>query len=72
MKKISAGGDAKTVQSPLYNCREAAAYLRVSIATLDRMVRQAELPSVLLRGRKFRREDLDRYIASRVVGGNAK
>jgi excisionase family DNA binding protein len=45
--------------SPLRTYQEAADYLRISLATIDRMVRANELPSVLIRGRRlFRIRDL--------------
>src|SRR5215831_17565628 len=40
--------------------QEAANYLRISLATIDRMVRAGEISSVLIRGRLlFRIRDLD-------------
>ena len=44
--------------------------LRISLATIDRMVRANELPSVLIRGRRlFRIRDLDDYIRSHSIPG---
>jgi excisionase family DNA binding protein len=56
--------------SPLRTYQEAADYLRISLATIDRMVRANELPSVLIRGRRlFRIRDLDDYIRSHSIPG---
>jgi excisionase family DNA binding protein len=47
--------------SPLMTYQEAADYLRISLATIDRMIRANELSSVLIRGRRlFRIRDLDK------------
>jgi excisionase family DNA binding protein len=52
--------------------QEAADYLRISLATIDRMVRANELSSVLIRGRRlFRIGDLDEYIRSHSIPGGA-
>jgi excisionase family DNA binding protein len=54
--------------SPLMTHQEAAAYLRISLATIDRMIRAGELSSVLIRGRRlFRIRDLDEYIRSHSI-----
>jgi excisionase family DNA binding protein len=56
--------------SPLMTYQEAADYLRISLATIDRMVRANELSSVLICGRRlFRIRDLDEYIRSHSVPG---
>jgi excisionase family DNA binding protein len=48
--------------------QDAADYLRISLATIDRMVRAGELSSVLIRGRGlFRIRDLDEYIRSHSI-----
>ena len=50
--------------------QEAANYLRISLATIDRMVRAGEISSVLIRGRRlFRIRDLDEYIRSHSIPG---
>jgi excisionase family DNA binding protein len=55
---------------PLMTYQEAADYLRISLATIDRMVRAGELCSVLIRGRRlFRIRDLDEYIRSHSIPG---
>jgi excisionase family DNA binding protein len=59
--------------SPLMTYQEAADYLRISLATIDRMIRANELSSVLIRGRRlFRIRDLDKetkYICSHSIPG---
>jgi excisionase family DNA binding protein len=61
------------IMSPLMTYQEAANYLRISLATIDRMVRGGELSSVLIRGRRlFRIRDLDEYIHSHFVPGGNK
>jgi excisionase family DNA binding protein len=61
---------SSTTISPLMTYQEAADYLRISLATIDRMVRANELSSVLIRGRRlFRIEDLDEYIRSHSIPG---
>ena len=61
---------SSTTMSPLMTYQEAAGYLRISLATIDRMVRANELPSVLIRGRRlFRIRDLDDYIRSHSIPG---
>lgn len=50
--------------------QEAANYLRISLATVDRMVRTAEISSVLVPGRGlFRIPDLDAYIQAHSIPG---
>jgi excisionase family DNA binding protein len=57
--------------SPLLTYQEAADYLRISLATIDRMVRAAEISSVLIRGRRlFRIPDLDEYIRAHSIPGS--
>jgi excisionase family DNA binding protein len=47
--------------------REAAEYTRVSIATLERLMRKG-LPHIKLERRVlFRREDIDRWLESKTV-----
>ena len=56
--------------SPLMTYQEAANYLRISLATIDRMVRAGEISSVLIRGRRlFRIRDLAEYIRSHSIPG---
>ncbi|MBV8273664.1 MAG: helix-turn-helix domain-containing protein [Verrucomicrobia bacterium] len=58
------------ITSPLMTYQEAANYLRISLATIDRMVRAGEISSVLIRGRRlFRIRDLDDYIHSHCIPG---
>lgn len=47
---------------------ELGKHLRVSRATVDRLIERREIPYVKI-GRRvlFRREDVDRFIASRIV-----
>jgi excisionase family DNA binding protein len=59
---------AGAIVSPLLTYQEAANYLRISLATIDRMVRAGEISSVLIRGRRlFRIRDLDDYIRSHCI-----
>jgi excisionase family DNA binding protein len=61
---------SSTTMSPLLTYQEAADYLRISLATIDRMVRAAEISSVLIRGRRlFRIPDLEEYIQSHSIPG---
>jgi excisionase family DNA binding protein len=56
--------------SPLMTYQEAAEYLRISLATIDRMVRAGEISSVLIRGRRlFRIADLNDYIRAHSISG---
>ena len=56
--------------SSLLTYQEAAGYLRISLATIDRMVRANELSSVLIRGRRlFRIRDLEEYIRLHSIPG---
>lgn len=47
--------------SPLYNCKEAAGYLKVSTKTINRLVKIGELQPVKVGGNKFELEELNRY-----------
>jgi excisionase family DNA binding protein len=59
-----------TTMSPLLTYQEAADYLRISLATIDREVRAGEISSVLIRGRRlFRLPDLDEYIQAHSIPG---
>jgi excisionase family DNA binding protein len=61
---------SSTTMSPLLTYQEAADYLRVSPATIDRLVRDGEISSVLIRGRRlFRILDLDEYIRAHSIPG---
>jgi excisionase family DNA binding protein len=61
---------SSAIMSPLMTYQEAANYLRISLATIDRMVRAGEISSVLIRGRRlFRIRDLDEYIHSHSIPG---
>jgi excisionase family DNA binding protein len=56
--------------SPLMTYQEAAEYLRISLATIDRMVRAGEISSVLIRGRRlFHIADLNDYIRAHSISG---
>lgn len=61
---------SSTTMSPLLTYQEAADYLRISPATIDREVRAGEISSVLIRGRRlFRLADLDQYIRAHSIPG---
>jgi excisionase family DNA binding protein len=61
---------SSATMSPLLTYQEAADYLRVSPATIDRLVRAAEISSVLIRGRRlFRILDLEEYIQAHSIPG---
>ena len=61
---------SSATMSPLLTYQEAADYLRVSPATIDRLVRAAEISSVLIRGRRlFRIPDLEEYIQAHSIPG---
>jgi excisionase family DNA binding protein len=61
---------SSTTMSPLMTYQEAAEYLRISLATIDRMVRAGEISSVLIRGRRlFRITDLNDYIRAHSISG---
>jgi excisionase family DNA binding protein len=61
---------SSATMSPLLTYQEAADYLRISLATIDRMVRAGEISSVLIRGRRlFRIPDLEEYIQSHSIPG---
>ena len=61
---------SSTTMSPLLTYQEAADYLRISLATIDRMVRAGEITSVLIRGRRlFRIPDLEKYIQAHSIPG---
>lgn len=58
-------------QSRLLTTPEAASYVRLSISTLntDRCTRELNIPFVKYgRAVRYRLEDLDRFIESRLVG----
>ena len=58
--------DVLSVSEPLLLSRvNAAAFITISVATLDRMQAAGLLPRTLVinRGVRYRREDLDRWIA---------
>jgi excisionase family DNA binding protein len=57
----------QSISSPLLSYREAAGYLRVSVSTVDRLVRARELTPVSIRYRRlFRKTELDAYISKKV------
>lgn len=49
---------------PVFNRKEAARFLRVSVSTLGRFVKAGELKPIMLTGKapKYRREDLERLL----------
>lgn len=49
---------------PLFNRKEAAKFLRVSVSTLGRLVKTGDIKPVMLTGKapKYRRRDLERFI----------
>lgn len=56
----------QSISSPLLSYREAAGYLRVSVSTVDRLVRARELTPVSIRYRRlFRKTELDAYISTK-------
>ena len=65
--------DTKTPTLPapgLWEKEEAAAYLRLSVSTILRLVRAGELPHFRIgRSLRFRREDLDGYIGELAFRG---
>lgn len=62
------------VRRPLLSKREAAEYLSISVASLDNLIGARAIPVVRLTGRssfpRFRADDLDAFIASRIVARN--
>ena len=57
-----------TVQPAALSTREAAAYLAISTVTLARLTKAGELPHLRIgRAIRYRREDLDNFLASRTT-----
>lgn len=57
--------DAESPDHAAYSTRDAAAYIGVSERTIHRMRADGRLPAVRVgRQIRFRREDLDRYLAA--------
>jgi excisionase family DNA binding protein len=57
-----------TSNTPLLSVSEAAEYLRISVFTLRTWVSQRKLSFIKLGSRVlFRREDLELFVASRVI-----
>jgi len=55
---------------PVMNKKEAASYLRLSVPTIDRLMRMGEIRFVKLeRAVRFRKEDLDAFLAAHVTTG---
>lgn len=55
---------------PVMTKKEAAGYLGLSLATVDRYMKSGDLRFVKLqRSVRFRREDLDAFLAAHVQGG---
>jgi excisionase family DNA binding protein len=60
------GDDGRHV-APMLTRDDTAAYLAVSKRTLDRLVRAGEIPAYRIGGhRRFRIEDIDSFVASRM------
>jgi Helix-turn-helix domain len=57
------------VESPYLSAREAAAYLRISVAYLRKLGLGVRLSQ---RRVVYRREDLDAWVRGRIGSGNAK
>ncbi len=56
-----------TVQKAALTTKETTVYLSISLPTLHRLVRAGELPFLRIgRGLRFRVEDLDAFLASKV------
>ena len=65
---ISGTGLVMTQTPILLTIRETAAILRVSMSTIDRMLRRGELPHVKMNyATRILRRDVDAYIESRRV-----
>ena len=62
------------IQTPiLLTIRETAAILRVSMSTIDRMLRRGELPHVKMNyATRILRRDVDAYIESRRMEGRGE
>ena len=61
------GGDGPGIGSPLLDVKEAAKHLNMSTAWIYSTLR-SNIPHVKVGGAlRFRKEDIDRYIASRTV-----
>lgn len=55
----------RVVVRPLFTKVSASEYLGLSERTLDRIVRDGELPAYRVRGQlRFRFEDIERYLAA--------
>ncbi|OGH60604.1 MAG: hypothetical protein A3G34_10755 [Candidatus Lindowbacteria bacterium RIFCSPLOWO2_12_FULL_62_27] len=55
--------DVPVPSTPYLSSKEAACYLRVTLNALDAFVARGRLPySKIGKSRRFRREDLDRFI----------
>jgi excisionase family DNA binding protein len=66
MRRKAGRTTPETIRSPLLTKHEAAEYLRTSIAGVERMAREGEIPVVYVRSRpRFLRADLDTYISER-------
>lgn len=59
----------RRLYSNIFDTSEACQYLKVSMSTLRRMVKDGEIPHFWQRGQVFFRQiDLDKHIASKIVG----
>ena len=60
-------GENALQASPMLTREDTAAYLAVSKRTLDRLVQAGEIPAYRIGGhRRFRIEDIDSFVASRM------
>lgn len=65
---MNATTTAPPIAPAVLTTKQAAAYLGVSLPTLFRLLRADQLPHLRLgRAIRFRREDLDAFIAARVT-----
>lgn len=57
----------RRIYSNIFDAKEACQYLKVSIATLRRMVKDGEIPYYRQRGDlRFRQIDLDNHISNKI------
>ena len=70
---VSGTGLVMTQTPILLTIRETAAILRVSMSTIDRMLRRGELPHVKMNhATRILRRDVDAYIESRRMEGRGE
>jgi PTS system nitrogen regulatory IIA component len=59
--------------SRIMTAQEVAAFLQLSVWTVNEHARRGEIPSFMLgRSRRFRRSDLERYIEQRIAAQRAR